>query len=168
MEKHILSILVENHSSVLSRITGLFSRRCFNISSLSVGETQDPKHSRITIETYGDEFIIGQIQKQLDNLVDVIKIIELKPCNSVYRETNLIKVRADSTARAEIIDTVKIFRGSIIDVSQESLVIEILGEKDKNNAFIELMKPYGILELVRTGITGLERGIKTLKDYKDY
>jgi acetolactate synthase-1/3 small subunit len=128
MKRHVLSILVENHSGVLSRVSGLFSRRGYNIDSLSVGETEDPNVSRMTIVVRGDEYILEQIKKQLNKLIDVIKVIELKAEQSVYRELMLLKVGADTDKRAEIIEIVNIFRGRIVDVASESLMIEVTGD----------------------------------------
>ncbi|QEK13459.1 acetolactate synthase small subunit [Crassaminicella thermophila] len=164
MNRHVLSILVENNSGVLSRIAGLFSRRGYNIDSLSVGETENPKISRMTITVNGDDYILEQIQKQLHKLINVIKIVELKPEKSIYRELILVKVRADSKNRATIIETVNIFRGKIIDVSSDTLTIELTGDFEKISAFTELIKPFGIIELVRTGFTGLQRGNVQITD----
>ncbi|MCT4565693.1 MAG: acetolactate synthase small subunit [Maledivibacter sp.] len=157
MNKHVLSVLVENHSGVLSRIAGLFSRRGYNIDSLSVGVTENPNLSRMTITVTGDDYILEQIKKQLNKLIDVIKVIELKPDKSVYRDLVLIKVKADAKDRASINETVNIFRANIIDVSAETLTIELTGDAGKISAFVEVMKPYGIMELVRTGFTGIQR-----------
>jgi len=158
MDRHVLSMLVENQAGVLTRITGLFSRRGYNIDSLSVGVTENLNYSRITIATTGDEPIIKQISKQVEKLVDVVKVIELEETSSVYRELLLVKINATSKTRAEVFGIVEIFRASIIDVSNETLTIELTGDQAKLSAFIELMEPYGIKELVRTGITGLQRG----------
>ncbi|MDR2940765.1 MAG: acetolactate synthase small subunit [Clostridiales bacterium] len=167
MKRHVLSILVENHSGVLSRVTGLFSRRGYNIDSLSVGTTEDPKLSRITIATTGDERIINQISKQVDKLVDTVKVVELIPDESIYREIALIKVSANSKIRPEIVGIVEIFRANIIDVSTETITAEITGNESKILAFVELMEPYGIKELVRTGVTGLQRGANIIKEYNE-
>jgi acetolactate synthase I/III small subunit len=157
MDKHVLSVLVENHSGVLSRVAGLFSRRGYNIDSLSVGETEDPTVSCMTIVVRGDNQILEQIKKQLGKLVEVMKITELKPEQSVFRELALVKVAADATNRASIIEVVGIFRGKVIDVANECLIVEITGDHEKITAFIELMKTYGIKEIVRTGLTALAR-----------
>ncbi len=167
MKRHVLSILVENHSGVLSRVTGLFSRRGFNIDSLSVGTTEDPKVSRITIATTGDDRIVDQISKQVDKLVDTVKVIELLPDEAIFREIALIKVSANSKTRPEIAGIVDIFRANIIDVSSETLTVEMTGDQSKISAFTELMEPYGIKELVRTGITGLQRGTNLIKEYNN-
>lgn len=162
MERHVLSILVENQSGVLSRVAGLFTRRGYNIDSLTVGETTDSKISRMTIVVRGDEYILEQIRKQLNKLIDVIEIVQLMPENSVNRELALIKVKADTSNRAEIFETVNIFRGKIIDIASESVIVEATGDEKKISALIEILTPYGIKELVRTGLTALERGNKEI------
>lgn len=157
MNKYVLSVLVENQSGVLSRISGLFSRRGYNIDSLSVGETEDPKFSRMTIVVNGSYQFLDQIQKQLNKLVDVIEIEELKQEEAVFRELVLLKVEAEETKRASILEVLEIFRGKVISVSSEDLTIEMTGDQQKVLAFIELMKNYGIKEMVRTGLTALGR-----------
>lgn len=157
MEKYVLSVLVENQSGVLSRVAGLFSRRGYNINSLSVGETENPIFSRMTIAVEGDQLILEQIKKQLAKLVDVIKVIELKADDAVQRELALIKVTADFKTRSSIIEVVSVFRAKVIDVSTESLTVEITGDKQKIEAFIEMMKTYGIKEIVRTGLAAIGR-----------
>ncbi len=161
----MLSILVENHAGVLSRVVGLFSRRGYNIDSLSVGVTEDPSFSRITIVARGDDMIIDQIRKQVEKLVDVTEIIELNPDESVYRELALIKVSASPRERTEIVGIVEVFRANIIDVSCSAMTIEITGDQSKILAFTELMAPYGIKEIVRTGLTALERGSSVIKEH---
>lgn len=168
MNRYVLSVLVENHSGVLSRVSGLFSRRGYNIDSLSVGETEDPKVSRMTIVVRGDEYIVEQIKKQLNKLIDVIKVIELKPEQSVYRELILLKVSATTKQRAEVIEIVNVFRGRIVDVVNDSLIIELTGDEGKIAALINMMEPYGIKEIIRTGLTALERGNKEIKQHKKY
>ena len=158
MQKHIISILVENSAGVLSRVSGLFSRRGYNIDSLSVGETEDPRYSRITIVTRGDDSIIKQICSQVEKLLVVEKAVVLSPKTSVFRELVLIKVKADSSTRADIMSIAEIFRTSIIDVSSSALVIEITGTQGKIKAFTKLMEPFGIVEIVRTGLTAIQRG----------
>lgn len=158
MSRHVLSVLVTNHSGVLSRVSGLFSRRGYNIDSLSVGVTEDPEYSRMTIVTRGDDLIIEQITKQLNKLVDVIHIKELAPEQSVRRELALVKIATEDNQRASIIEIVNIFRANIIDVSNETLGVEITGDQTKVEAFLDLVKPYGVKEIVRTGLTALERG----------
>ena len=163
MDKHVLSVLVKNSSGVLSRVSGLFSRRGYNIDSLTVGRTEDQNISRMTIALNGDEDVLEQVKKQLNKLEDVICVTDLNDNESVYRELVLIKVRANAENRAAINETVKIFRSKIIDLSTNTLTIELTGDEDKVSALIKLMEEYGIEELVRTGITALQRGEKTLK-----
>ncbi len=162
MKRAILSLLVENQFGVLSRITGLFSRRGFNIDSLSVGTTTDPKLSRITIAVYGDDMIIQQIIKQLEKLIDVVKVEELQDEFSVRREIALVKVRFSSANRDEILSIVNIFRATIIDVADDSYIIEVTGKNSKVNQFIELLSKYEILESARTGVIALSRGLNVL------
>jgi len=164
MEKHVLSALVKNSSGVLSRVSGLFSRRGYNIDSLTVGRTEDPSISRMTITLMGDENVLEQVKKQLNKLEDVVRVIDFKANESVYRELVLIKVRANAENRAAINETVKIFRSKIIDLSSDTLTIELTGDEEKISALINLMQEYGIEELVRTGVTALQRGEKTIKD----
>ncbi len=163
MAKHTLSVLVENHAGVLSRVAGLFSRRGFNIDSLAVGVTEDTSVSRITIVVDGDDYTIEQVTKQLNKLIDVIKIRQLDPSESVSRELALVKVTASSTNRAEIIQMVDIFRAKIVDVAQSSLTIEMTGSVPKIEAFIDMLKPFGIREMVRTGTIAIDRGSKAIK-----
>lgn len=164
MEKHVLSALVKNSSGVLSRVSGLFSRRGYNIDSLTVGRTEDPSISRMTITLMGDENVLEQVKKQLNKLEDVVRVINFKTNESVYRELALIKVRANAENRAAINETVKIFRSKIIDISTDTLTIELTGDEEKISALINLMEEYGIEELVRTGVTALQRGEKTIKN----
>ena len=164
MEKHVLSALVKNSSGVLSRVSGLFSRRGYNIDSLTVGRTEDPSISRMTITLMGDDNVLEQVKKQLNKLEDVVRVIDFKANESVYRELVLIKVKANAENRATINETVKIFRSKIIDLSTDTLTIELTGDEDKISALINLMSEYGIEELVRTGVTALQRGEKTIKN----
>ncbi|MBU3812828.1 MAG: acetolactate synthase small subunit [Candidatus Niameybacter stercoravium] len=164
MEKHVISALVENHSGVLSRISGLFSRRGYNIDSLSVGETENPSISRMTIVTKADKQMQEQIKKQLNKLIEVIKIVELNETSAVYRELALIKVGANHENRAEIIEIANIFRAHIVDVSKEVLILEATGDQGKIKALTEMLQPYGIKEIVRTGLTALQRGENELKN----
>ena len=157
--RHVLSILVANNAGVLGRITGLFSRRGYNIDSLSVGTTEDARYSRITVSMRGDERVIEQIQKQVAKLVDVLDVVELTPDCSIYRELCFIKVEADAGKRSEIFSIAGVFRANIIDVTLRTITVEMTGDLDKIEAFIELMKPYGILEIVRTGLSGIGRGV---------
>jgi acetolactate synthase-1/3 small subunit len=151
---------VENHSGVLSRIAGLFSRRGYNIHSLTVGVTGDPKISRMTIVSLGDDYIFEQISKQLNKLIEVIKVIDLTDAPAVYRELCLVKVSADSNNKLLIMEIVNTFRGNIVDMGDKSLTIETTGDEEKISAFIDIMKPYGIKEIVRTGLTAVYRGNK--------
>ncbi len=159
MQKKVFQLLVDNTAGVLSRISGLFSRRGYNIESITAGVTADPRFTRITIVTSGDDEILDQIEKQVSKLVDIRDIHELKPEESVYRELALVKVRASAEQRQSIISVADIFRGNIIDVAPESLIIEITGNQSKIDAFLKLLEGYEILELARTGIAGLGRGI---------
>ena len=156
--RHTISALVENKPGVLARIAGLFSARGFNIDSLTVGETEDPTVSRMTIVVSGDERILEQVEKQLNKLIDVIKVRELSSVEHLERDLVLIKVKADKKMRAEILEIVDIFRAKVVDVSPSTLIIEVTGDEDKIEAFINLMRPYGIKEMVRTGIVALSRG----------
>jgi acetolactate synthase-1/3 small subunit len=160
----VLSVLVKNTSGVLAKVSGLFSRRGYNIRSLSVGETRDPDISRITIELIGDERILEQIKKQLSKLIDVIKVKAIRSSSSVYKELLLIKVRANAKKRAGIIELCDIFRTKIVDVHKDSLIVELSGTPEKNNALVDLLDEYGIIEMARTGITALERDGKTIYD----
>ncbi|MGI6777852.1 MAG: acetolactate synthase small subunit [Acetivibrionales bacterium] len=160
MAKHTLSVLVENHAGVLSRIAGLFSRRGFNIESLAVGVTENPDISRMTIVVDGDDYIVEQVSKQLNKLIDVIKIKRLEQSAAVSRELALIKVAASASTRTEIIQIVEVFRANIVDISKETLTIEISGDIDKVSALEEMLKQFGIKEIVRTGTIAIERGNK--------
>ena len=162
MQKKVFQLIVNNTSGVLSRITGLFSRRGYNIESITAGTTSDPRYTRITIVTSGDDKILEQIEKQLAKLVDVLDIKELKPEESVYRELIMIKVRAAAEHRQSIIAVADIFRAKIIDVSPDSLMIELTGNQQKIDAFIGLLDSYEILEQARTGIAGLGRGTENV------
>ena len=157
---HIISVLVENKAGVLAKISGLFSRRGFNIESLAVGPTNDEKVSRITMEVDAEKHSIEQIIKQLYKLINVIKIQELDPSNIVERELVLIKVNADSKTRLEILEIVSVFRANIVDVAKKTLMIEITGNSRKVKALEDLLRPFGILELVRTGKIACTRGSK--------
>ena len=164
MERHVLSVLVRNSSGVLTRVSGLFARRGFNIDSLTVGRTENPEISRMTITLNGSEDVLEQFTKQLNKLEDVLRVLNLKFENSVYRELVLIKVKADAEQRAAVNEVVKIFRSKIVDVSQSTLTVELTGDESKINALIRLLNEYGIKEVVRTGICGLERGEKSIKE----
>ena len=162
LHKKVFQLIVDNTSGVLSRISGLFSRRGYNIESITAGVTADPRFTRITIVASGDDDILEQIEKQVRKLVDVRDIRELKPENSVYRELAMIKVEANAEQRQGIIAITNIFRGNIIDVAPESLMVEITGNEGKIDAFLRLLSGYRILELARTGIAGLCRGIENV------
>ena len=163
MEKrYVLSVLVENHAGVLSRVSGLFSRRGYNIDSLTVCETQDPGKSRMTIVVRGDEYTLEQIEKQLSKLVEVISIEHCYPAATTQREMALIKVKADGTKRAVIIETCNIFRAHIVDVAENSLIVEATGSEDKITSLINLLAPYGILELLKSGLSAMDRGAKVM------
>ncbi|MBD5445357.1 MAG: acetolactate synthase small subunit [Lachnospiraceae bacterium] len=158
MHRKVFQLLVDNTSGVLSRISGLFSRRGYNIESITAGVTADSRYTRITIVTSGDDEILDQIEKQVAKLVDVRDIKELEPNDSVFRELALIKVKVSAEQREGVISVANIFRANIIDVSPESLIIELTGNQNKIEAFISLLDGYEILELARTGIAGLGRG----------
>lgn len=158
MNRKVFQLLADNTSGVLSRISGLFSRRGYNIESITAGVTADPRYSRITIVTSGDDEILDQIEKQVYKLVDVKDVKELKPEESVYRELAMIKVKADANQRPAILAITDTFRANIIDVAKDSLIIELTGNQGKIEAFLRLLDGYEILELARTGIAGLGRG----------
>lgn len=158
MNKFVLSVLVENKAGVLSRVSGLFSRRGYNIDSLTVCATHNPDQSRMTIVVKGDEYILEQIQKQLAKLEEVISIKKCEGNVTVQREMALIKVRAEASNRGTIIETCDIYKARIVDVALESVIIEITGSEDKIESLLRLLEPYGILEYVRTGLTTLDRG----------
>jgi len=163
MPKRILSVLAENHAGVLSRVAGLFSRRGFNIESLAVGITEEPEVSRMTIMVDGDDYLVEQVSKQLNKLIDIIKVRQLDEKESIIRELVLLKVNARAETRSEIIQIVDIFRGNIIDVSKNSLTIEITGDDNKINAFVDMVRCFGIKEMVRTGSVSIERGNKIIR-----
>ncbi len=160
--KRVYSLLVDNNPGVLSRISGLFSRRGYSIDSITAGVTADPRFTRITIVASGDELILSQIEKQVRKLEDVIEIKVLKEGESVYRELIMVKVRANAAQRAEIISVADIFRAKVVDVEKGSLMLELTGNQSKLEAFLNLLDGYEILELARTGITGLSRGMKDI------
>ncbi len=162
MQKKVFQLLVDNTSGVLSRISGLFSRRGYNIESITAGVTADPRFTRITIVTSGDDEILDQIEKQVSKLVDVRDIKVLEPEDSVYRELVMIKVKVGADSRQAVIAMADIFRAKIVDVAVDSLMIELTGNQNKIEAFINLLDGYEILELARTGITGLGRGTENV------
>lgn len=162
MQRKVFQLLVDNTAGVLSRISGLFSRRGYNIESITAGVTADIRFSRITIVASGDDEILDQIEKQVSKLVDVRDIKVLEPGESVYRELVLIKVKSAAKDRQAVIAIADVFRAKIIDVAPESLIIELTGDQSKIRAFIDLLEGYEILELARTGITGLGRGMENV------
>ena len=161
--KHVIAVIVENKSGVLTRIAGLFSRRSFNIDSLSVGATDNPDYSRMTISVHGDRDTLEQVIKQLSKLINVIRVSELDPADSLERELAIIKVSVDRESRSEVIQIVDIFRAKIIDVSQRSMIIEVTGDEDKVEPMIQLLRQFGIKELARTGKVSMVRGAKVIK-----
>lgn len=160
--KHTLSVLVENHSGVLSRIAGLFARRGFNIDSLAVGVTEDKSISRMTIVVNGDDYIVEQLEKQLNKLIDVIRVRSMEPSDIITRELMLIKVNVNSATRSEIIDIVKITGARIVDLSKTTLTIEISDTPDRLVLLEDLLRPYGIKEEMRTGTIALQKGLSTI------
>ena len=154
---HTISVLVENHFGVLARVAGLFSARGFNIDSLTVGETEDPTVSRMTIMTHGDDRVIDQIRKQLDKLIDVIKVQDLTSEERIERELVLVKVNAPSASRADVIQIVNTFRGKMVDVAPKTITIEVTGNESKIDAMLELLRPFGVREVVRTGTIAVSR-----------
>jgi len=158
--KHTLAVLVENRSGVLSRVAGLFSRRGYNIDSLAVGVTEDPDVSRMTIVVHGDDSVLEQVKKQLNKLVEVIKVSDLASEDAVERELALFKVAADENSRAEIMQITDIFRARIVDVAPKSVTVEVTGDEDKILAIEKLLQKFGIKEMVRTGKIAMARGSK--------
>jgi len=156
--RHTISVLVENKFGVLARIATLFAARGFNIDSLAVGETENPDVSRMTIVVRGDDRILEQVEKQLNKLVDVIKVSDFVDSPHIERDLALIKVKVDKANRSEILQIADIFRANIIDVCMESVIIEVTGDEDKIDALIKLLKPFGIKEMVRTGVVAISRG----------
>jgi len=159
-----LALLVNNRSGVLMRVVGLFSRRGYNISSLSVGETENPEISRITVVVKCDRDVVDQIKRQVGKLVDVLKIYEMKPGNSIQRELVLVKVKADSDTRTGIIELAEIFKAKIVDVMPRTISMVVSGNEDKIDSFLMMVKPYGVIEMARTGITAIERGSRALSE----
>ena len=161
--KHNIAVIVENKSGVLTRIAGLFSRRSFNIDSLSVGATDNPEYSRMTITVQGDRDVLEQVIKQLSKLINVIRVSEMDPSESLDRELAVIKVSVDRENRSEIMQIVNIFRARIIDVSQRSMIIEVTGDEEKVDAIVQLLRQFGIKELARTGKVSMLRGARVIK-----
>ena len=155
--KHTISVLVENHFGVLAHVAGLFSARGFNIDSLAVGETDDPTVSRMTIVAHGDDRVIEQIKKQLDKLIDVIKVQDLSEEDMIERELVLVKVKATTASRADMMQIVNTFRAKVVDVNPKSLTVEVTGNQSKIDAMLELLRPFGLKEVARTGTIALSR-----------
>ena len=165
MGKHIFSILVANKPGVMTRVSSMFTRRGFNIDTLTVGETESPEFSRMTVSMIGDDYSKDQVVKQLSKLHDVKQVKVMERDETVTRELLLIKVKNDSSTRQDVLAAVDVFRSKIVDYSPDALCIEITGETTKINAFIELVKPFGIMEICRTGIVALERGSHCLRNF---
>lgn len=163
IRNYVVSILVRNHSGVLRRVAGLFSRRGYNIESLSVGETQEKGVSRITVVVQGDEYIIEQIVKQVSKLIEVLKVERLHSAECVYRELSLVRIGTTDENRKEIIEMINIFRARVVDIAENSMIVEITGDSGKVNAFLKAMAAYEVLELVRTGLTAMKRGDSQFK-----
>lgn len=161
--RHILSALVQNVPGVLSHISGMLASRGYNIDSLAVGETEDPRLSRMTFVVVGDGKVLEQVRKQLEKIVTVVRVDDISSRDYVERDLMLIKVAAPSGRRSEIRELVEVFRGRIVDISHDSMIVEIAGQEKKVESFIELMRPYGILELCRTGRIAMVRGSESLK-----
>jgi acetolactate synthase I/III small subunit len=164
--KHTVAVLVENKPGVLTRVAGLFSRRGFNIESLAVGVTENADTSRMTIVVSGDDNVLEQVMKQLNKLIDVIRVSDIPPEDSVNRELALIKVGVDSTTRAEVMQIVDIFRAKIVDVGTKSLIVEVTGDESKINAIEQLLRQFGVKEMVRTGKVAMNRGAKVVQSEK--
>lgn len=156
--KKVLSILVENTPGLTSRISGLFSRRGYNIDSFSAGVTADPRYTRVTIVTHGDDMILEQIEKQVSKLTEVVDLKVLEHGSSVKRELMLVKISAINSDRQDVLTIVEIFHGKVVDVTHDSMILEVTGNQDKLEAFLDMLGDYDILELARTGLTGLTRG----------
>lgn len=167
MNRYMISALVSNKSGVLTRVAALFARRGYNIESLSVCATEDAGLSRMTIVLNGDEYILVQMQKQMDKLIDVKKIKQVE-LDAVCRELMLVKVRTDPKTRSEIFEISQIFRANVVDVSAEALILELTGKSSKLDGFINMLRPYGIMELARTGVTAISRGTVCIRDEADY
>ena len=164
MSKHTLSVLVENRPGVLTRVAGLFARRAFNIHSLAVGPTEHEGISRMTVVVDVDDLPLEQVTKQLNKLINVIKIVELEPTASVQREMLLVKVRADVQTRTHVLETVELFRARVIDVAPDAVTIEATGNPDKLEALLKVLEPFGIRELAQSGLVGIGRGSRSITD----
>lgn len=161
-QRHTISVLVENRAGVLARISGLFSARGYNIDSLSVGTTEDPQVSRMTIVVKGDQQILEQVEKQLNKLIDVIKVSDYLETAHIERELVLLKVSADKTTRSELIQVCGIFRAKIVDVAADTIIVEMTGDSEKIDALVRLVRPFGIKEVCRTGIVAMARGKQSI------
>ena len=164
MSRHTLSVLVENKPGVLARISGLFSRRGFNIDSLAVGPTEHEEISRMTIVVNCEEHPLEQVTKQLNKLINVLKIVELEQGQAVQRELMLVKVRADSDSRSKVLETVQLFRAKVVDVALDAVTVEATGNRDKLDALIRVLEPFGIKELVQSGMVAVGRGARSITD----
>ena len=164
MSKHTLSVLVENKPGLLVRVAGLFSRRGFNIDSLAVGPTEHEELSRMTIVVNCEEHPLEQVTKQLNRLINVLKIVELEPAAAVQRELLLIKVRADTESRSKVLETVQLFRAKVVDVALDAVTVEATGNRDKLDALIRVLEPFGIKELVQSGMVAVGRGGRSITD----
>ena len=164
MSKHTLSVLVENKPGVLARIAALFSRRGFNIDSLAVGPTEHPEISRMTVVVDVDALPLEQVTKQLNKLIEVLKVVELEPTASVQRELVLVKVGATPEMRGQVLDAVQLFRAKVVDVASDALTIEVTGNRDKLAAFLEVIEPFGVKELVQSGMVAIGRGTRSITD----
>ena len=164
MARHTLSVLVENTPGVLARVAGLFARRAFNIHSLAVGPTEHEAISRMTVVVDADDLPLEQVTKQLNKLINVLKIVELEPETSVSREMMLVKVRADATTRSHVLETVQLFRAGVVDVAPDAVTIEVTGSRDKLDALLRVLEPFGIKELVKSGSVALGRGAKAITE----
>ncbi|MEV1130182.1 acetolactate synthase small subunit [Agromyces sp. NPDC049794] len=164
MSTHVLSLLVEDKPGLLTRVAGLFARRGFNIESLAVGHTEIPGLSRITVVVDVEDLPLEQVTKQLNKLINVIKIVELDPAQSVQREHLLIKVRVDNATRSQVLEAVNLFRARVVDVSTDALVIEVTGDSGKTTAFLKVLEPYGIKEIAQSGLLAIGRGGKSITE----
>jgi len=164
MSRHTISVLVENSPGVLARVASLFSRRGFNIESLAVGPTENHEVSRMTIVVNVEDHPLEQVTKQLNKLINVLKIVELEPATSVQRELLLVKVAADARTRSQVLETVQLFRAKVVDVSHDTVVIEATGNTDKLDALLRVLEPFGIKELVQSGMVAMARGTRSLTD----
>ena len=164
MSTHVLSLLVEDKPGLLTRVAGLFARRGFNIESLAVGHTEIPGLSRITVVVDVEDLPLEQVTKQLNKLINVIKIVELDPAQSVQREHLLIKVRVDNATRSQVLEAVNLFRARVVDVSTDALVIEVTGDSGKTSALLKVLEPYGIKEIAQSGLLAIGRGGKSITE----